>query len=173
MQQRSISSIAQRVRYDDVVSIRRGRMRSTIKWGGAVLTVLLLIVWVASVRFEAGVLLSANTELSIRDGQLRCGERLPDRFYPPMQPTTKVWFHGPPFYHFRWWFAVYRWQVLPGAIKSVHAPIWFFALLTAVPTAMLWRRDCKLLPGTCPKCGYDRTGLPANRACPECGSNTV
>jgi hypothetical protein len=43
-------------------------------------------------------------------------------------------------------------------------------LLTAVPAGLLWWKDLRRFgPGRCPNCGYDRAGLAAGTACPECG----
>ena len=52
-------------------------------------------------------------------------------------------------------------------------PLWILVVLSAVPTALLWRRDHILTKraraGRCPKCNYDLSGLAAGAACPECG----
>jgi hypothetical protein len=44
-------------------------------------------------------------------------------------------------------------------------------LITGAPAAVLWyvgRR--RFGPGQCKKCGYERSGLAADAACPECGT---
>jgi hypothetical protein len=44
-------------------------------------------------------------------------------------------------------------------------------LLAAIPAGLLWWKDLRpFRPGRCPKCGYDRAGLAADAACPECGT---
>jgi hypothetical protein len=44
-------------------------------------------------------------------------------------------------------------------------------LLVTIPGALLWYSDRRrLVPGLCPKCGYDRHGLAADAKCPECGT---
>jgi hypothetical protein len=48
--------------------------------------------------------------------------------------------------------------------------------LVAIPTALMWGthiRDRRRKPGTCPKCGYEITGLMGKEACPECGTTFV
>ena len=95
-------------RYDGGVSIR-GRTRSTIKWAGAVVTVLLVIVWVGSGWCEAGCFARPTISGHVAKGRLVIGWEEP------------------------------------------------------------WRsQTCK--DRQLPQCGYSRTGLPADRACPECGN---
>jgi hypothetical protein len=48
-------------------------------------------------------------------------------------------------------------------------PIWLLALLVAVPTVRLWRRDRRRRPGHCQRCSYDLTGNTSG-ICPECGA---
>ena len=45
--------------------------RKTVKWGGAVLTVLLLVVWIGSGWRDASVSSNPSRWLSLRRGQLR------------------------------------------------------------------------------------------------------
>jgi len=57
-------------------------------------------------------------------------------------------------------------------IKAFVLPLWFPFLLTAIPTAILWRLDCRRArPGHCAKCRYNLTGNVSGR-CPECGAFT-
>jgi hypothetical protein len=49
-----------------------------------------------------------------------------------------------------------------GATAAVLAPAWVMAL-TSIRVVRRWR-------GSCPACGYDRRGLPADAKCPECGT---
>jgi hypothetical protein len=75
---------------------------------------------------------------------------------------------------FRWWFDSATIGSGRGVGHVCSIPIWFLAMLTAMPTFLMWRHDRNLRmlerANACPKCGYDRTGLPVDRACPECGS---
>jgi hypothetical protein len=44
-------------------------------------------------------------------------------------------------------------------------------LLTTIPAAFLWYKDRRPRgPHACKGCGYDRSGLPAEAKCPECGT---
>ena len=58
--------------------------------------------------------------------------------------------------------------------QSIAIPNWAPLLLTALPTAYLWRRDWNAWrradAGKCSKCNYDLSGLAANAACPECNA---
>lgn len=58
--------------------------------------------------------------------------------------------------------------------SSFGVPLWPFAILAAIPACVLWVRTAKgrarAVAGRCPTCGYDRRGLAADAACPECGS---
>ena len=48
-------------------------------------------------------------------------------------------------------------------------PFWLLLLISAIPTAWLWRRDRhRIPPGHCPRCGYDLTGNTSG-VCSECG----
>lgn len=65
---------------------------------------------------------------------------------------------------FRWWPYLYdghaQWQVF--------VPLWLPAGVLALPTFILWWRDCRHAEGNCPYCGYDLTGNVSG-VCPECG----
>jgi hypothetical protein len=73
-----------------------------------------------------------------------------------------------------WWFRAS--DLGKGGASVIAVPIWSLVLLTAVPTAWMFRTDCKRRrgerAGLCATCGYDLRGLPGDRACPECGSQS-
>jgi hypothetical protein len=140
---------------------RRG-IRGTIKWGGAVVTVLLLIVWVGSASYRGGFIIG-KVVLYFDAGSVV----ITNSSQPHLYWTFKYGSSGP----FRWWI-FYR-QNAGGGGEAVGIPTWIPLLLTAVPTFLIWRHDRKRPPGICRKCGYSRTGLPADRACPECGTSPV
>jgi len=154
------------------VSIRR-TLRSTIKWGGAAVTVLVLVVWVGSAWWSPYVVAFPNAiarvygssiaGVGLRKGQLIVivqGDWTIQNL--EFEVGTQAYAHT---FSWQWWFDA---ELLSGS-TVLFVPLWFLALLTATPTFLIWRRDRKRLPGACSKCGYSRTGLPADRACPECG----
>ena len=59
------------------------------------------------------------------------------------------------------------------SFRLVIIPLWFPLLLAAVPTVVMFRSDrrrrLRERSEACIHCGYSRVGLPADRACPECG----
>jgi hypothetical protein len=68
------------------------------------------------------------------------------------------------------------WQFATGMMGTrywVQIPLWPVVLLTAIPAFLMWRTDLRLWrrgrAGRCLTCGYDRLGLAADAACPECG----
>jgi hypothetical protein len=149
------------------VKIRRGRLRSTIKWGGAVLTVLLLVVWVGSARYEACADYWPACTLHVCGGNAAV---MWDNPWTPV-PVIRDSFIREHVLPFQWWFSLRRMnQVRSTSITTaISVPLWFLAILTAMPSFLIWRHDRKRDPNACSKCGYSRTGLPADRACPECG----
>ncbi|MFZ2872941.1 MAG: hypothetical protein WAZ94_00490 [Phycisphaerales bacterium] len=141
----------------------RCQLRSACKWGGTVLTILLLVLWVGSDKFcvvsgscyvTNGVLvlewLNGKLDLpSIPDLSLRKAEA---RFY--------------------WRFGIYRAINLDSNgsyLTILHIPIWSMALLVAAPTIWFWFRGRRRSPGLCASCGYDLRGADHD-LCPECGA---
>jgi hypothetical protein len=149
------------------------RIRKTIKWGGAAVTVLLLIAWLASIWRSFGVSTPAGGSVSVRFGMLN--------FDGPMFGAGSrggQWYwgreHNP--YPFQW--TLYRGTEQsmnpPGAIyDDVGIPIWWLWGSTLLLAASAWgldaiaRRRARL--NLCPKCNYDRAGIAGDAKCPECG----
>lgn len=58
--------------------------------------------------------------------------------------------------------------------RIIIIPLWAPTLLAGLTAAWCWKRErhrrrlAKI--GSCLACGYSRVGLPANAACPECGT---
>ena len=142
------------------------RVRKTIKWGGAGLTVLLVVVWIGSgwravswfwpdsgvVGLQAGCLTYHNVA-----GGGKAGDYLNFWFRPENKP-------------FKWGFS----RGTRYVADAFAIPLWFPALLSLLATAAAWRADAKYLrrvrEGACPGCGYDRAGLAVGAVCPECGA---
>ena len=142
------------------------RIRKTIKWGGLVATVLLVIVAGASiwcgVSWQSGtadhVFLSAGSVVSFHISGLPqvSGSRWSFR----MQPPRFVW--------------------MPtidtnASIKMtvVVVPLWIPLVVAAGIAALAWRLDTlasrRARLDLCHICHYDRTGLALGAVCPECG----
>ena len=56
--------------------------------------------------------------------------------------------------------------------SQVIIPLWIPFVLTAIPTAWLWRRDRRYPPGHCQRCAYDLTGNVTG-VCSECAEPTT
>ncbi len=143
------------------------RLRSTIKWSGTVLTVLLLVVWVGSVFGFARIGGAPPLDVGIQDGVVFCYWEKPWTH----RPYSLHYSYGRTYGHRRWarWFHVWTVPIPYGTCTTVYIPIWFVAALTGLPTAWLWYRDRRRAPGLCIKCGYDLRGAD-HKVCPECGA---
>ena len=56
-------------------------------------------------------------------------------------------------------------------VKYFAIPLLWPCLIIAIPTGMLFWRDCRPPKGHCQNCGYNLTGNVSGR-CPECGEPT-
>ena len=141
------------------------RVRKTVKWGGAGLSVLLVVVWIGSGwRTHDWTMAGGHTGALYR-GRLVVNH-LNDRVFPGALVRAQSASTLP---GFQWWF---DWQDWWGG-RIVSIPLWPAVLLSLLATAAAWRADAKYLrrvrEGACPACGYDRAGLAAGSLCPECG----
>ena len=141
------------------------RIRKTIKWGGAVVTVLLVVVWIGSgwLRLSwtswkhLGGLSAGLVTIVFLDKQLPWGIGLERRSLGP---------------------SVGRFQFANDVISRpgvlVAFPQWWLIPGPAIASMVAWRLDTLARrgdhAGRCPRCGYDRAGLPLLAGCPECGS---
>ncbi len=140
-------------------------VRKTVKWGGAGLTVLLLVVWIGSGWRGATWTNMSYGGVLLVGGRIVVCEPLFDadpNSYNRVSIETER-------YPWGWWF---DWGVVNGN-RYWQVPLWLPALLSLLATAAAWRADAKYLrrvrEGACPACGYDRAGLAAGSLCPECG----
>ena len=134
------------------------RVRKTVKWGGAGLTVLLVVVWIGSGWWGSVVEYSSGSHASLESGRVFVYDHPPWNFrLGPEPPSWDLWFD---------------WGAGRGG-KYLMVPLWLPALLSLLATAAAWRADAKYLrrarAGLCASCGYDLSGLPAKGGCPECG----
>jgi hypothetical protein len=138
------------------------RIRKTIKWGGAAVTVLLLVVWIGSGWFYS--IRAARIAIGCAHGSLVVAPNGDGRSMP-------TWWWGWHFYRipagFDLWFSYkgeYDWSV----------PLWVLIAPLGASTALAWRADARAHNARarlnlCPKCNYDRAGIAADANCPECG----
>jgi len=133
------------------------------RWTGFVLAALLVAAFVASRFWSATVLVYPHYKVSAGQGGLALLS-LP-AWDPQWSVFTQFNFAElPRSSQFFFWFHILR----PN--EGCLIPLWFLALLAAVPTALLWCIDCRRLgPERCTTCSYDMTGVDG-RVCPECGA---
>ena len=163
------------------------RTRKAVKWGGLVVSVLLVVVWTGSAWYSAGWLWAVRrtTELSnierfysitCSEGSLQVGRGM-DYFAvdgPPLRPA-EGWVYRTGYTRFVWRYTRTDTMASPGGHWYTHFfPLWPLVLLTLIPTALAWRLDTlarrRANTGKCAKCSYDFSGLKAGTACPECGT---
>jgi hypothetical protein len=144
------------------------RIRKTIKWGGAAMTVLLVVVWIGSGWAYAMWQIGWFTRVDVRGGVIAVRHA--------KLPGTRVVGPG-----WRWGVAKTDLQYTAdwdgyfgGRVWRVDLPLWALATAAAVVSVLAWHLDTlarrRTLPNLCPKCNYDRAGLAEGAACPECGS---
>ncbi len=151
------------------------RLRKTIKWGGASLTVLLALVWVwipcglDRVRLPFGVHLRAGGDWVNVYGSPHVSE--------PRASFAASWGEHPE----TGWETPELWRFYLYGDGSHHwgvlAPMWMVIASLLVATTAAWYLDAlagrRQLANLCRKCNYDRTGLPIGAACPECGHGSA
>ena len=149
------------------------RIRKTIKWGGAAVTVLLVVVWIGSEWFV--VLGSiAYREVRIEHGSVQVGQIPEDLTALVHDEPNRFWWgsYSAPNPSFNPWWIV--WRDAPRNFPRGSAPMWMCVSAVALPTLVAWRLDAlarrRALLNLCPKCNYDRAGLGAGAVCPECGT---
>lgn len=149
------------------------RIRKIVKWGGAIIAVVLTITIVASWRVTFSR--SSNAKLStsgvvIERGVLKIYRvnwaDLPNDGTSPMGDDGLILPDG---------------RRLPWSLKygstgraSFEHRLWIPAVVAALLSGFAWHLDTlatrRAREGKCPKCSYDRTGLAAAAPCPECGT---
>ncbi len=140
-----------------------------MKWGGAVVSVLLVVVWIGSGWWRVQWTSTAGYQASIGTGEIRVhywgasARGVQYGFYSSMAiPAKWDWW-------LQTWSGPFGWQVA--------MPLCYPAGATALVTAIAWRLDTlarrRARTGFCPKCIYNRTGLAAGAVCPECGAAAI
>jgi hypothetical protein len=141
-------------------------LRKTVKWGGAVATVVLVAVWVTSGRYCAYWVFRGESEVFVGGGNININL---GNFWSVMK--------SPP-----GWYAEAQESSLlcrPRLLWNSYSlfadiPLWLLLGPSMALTLWAWRRDAVLRRRACaefcPKCHYDRAGLAADAVCPECGT---
>ncbi len=156
------------------------RIRKTVKWGGAVVCVLLLGLWVVSGWYEMSPCSWNGCEPLLRWG---CCEfwKFPDQApsFRGVRIARMLPFLGGDCLPFEVHWDFRRWNAPASKLNGsgwacLVVPLWAPLLLAIIVTSLAWlldtlaRRRAKL--GACPKCSYSRTGLAVGGVCPECGA---
>jgi hypothetical protein len=144
----------------------RPRIRKMIKWGGAAVTVLLVVVWIGSSWCWMRLAAPSGRQWRLDQGAVVCD--------PPGGGIATSWIPGG-----GWSFDVSRQptgdgnqkvRLSLGGRRILIAP---FAMLAGAVAAAAWRFDVLARRGrrnVCSKCGYDRAGIGEGAVCPECGA---
>jgi hypothetical protein len=153
------------------------RIRKTIKWGGAAVTLLLVVVWIGSGWWETSELHLPVVTFAIDRGRLYIHSS--DFIDFPRDWPGGSWPRGE---FVRSFDLDWRPECFGGSARwwGVMIPLWMIFALTSLATLVAWRfetlarRRARRL-NLCPKCDYDRAGLvggAAGAVCPECGSGS-
>ncbi len=147
-----------------------------MKWGGAVVTVLLVVVWIGSGWQQIAWISPRRLWIAFGDGRVAVGDPPVSRVGSLGRVFTiqlKTGYHGSDLHPFK-----LLWSFDPSTDPTrpaVFLPLWPVVAASVAATAIAWRLDTlvrrRAKMNLCPKCGYDRTGLATNDAkCPECGA---
>ena len=133
------------------------RLRRFLKWAGLLVCIPLAVAWATSGSHISVTALCHRFLIKSGSGGMICG--LNNR---PMEASLYTTRQGP----IRWLPSVstnlyQRWVV------TIFVPYWCLLLLIGTPTAILWKRDRRIPPEHCQRCGYDLRG--SKERCPECG----
>jgi hypothetical protein len=80
-------------------------------------------------------------------------------------PANPGW-HARP--HPARWAGGWEFRMDPG-LSGVAVPLWAPVLAALAVAGLCFSLSRRPIPGLCPRCGYDRSGVPAG-VCPECGA---
>lgn len=148
------------------------RIRKTIKWTGAALAVLLIVVWIGSRSWAVGYTHTTGHFIELTRGRLSVGSfPIKEAIADGIPVTVGAWRGRDPRPKIEWGFgSAYSsspsWNVL-------RLPLWIPLGIFLIVTISCWRQDIISLrrerAHLCAKCRYDRTGLAADVKCPECG----
>ncbi len=136
-----------------------------VKWGGAVVTALLVVVWVGSGWWNLYGHIGPSA-FAIGNGVLAVPSSLSPYMLLGWGIERSEWIE------WRWWFGEFVYAVE----DWYEIPLWLVVAGSTVFTGAAWRLDTlarrRARLNLCPtgECNYDRTGLVAEAVCPECGA---
>ena len=147
------------------------RIRKTIKWGGAAVTVMLAVVWIFGACTYFVCFCKAGAYISMSRGQFCVMRCTPDSNLVHREDNLR-WLPLPIQWNFYWSHSPAK------AFTSswtLAVPLWAPVALVLPVTVFAWRLDTlarrRARLNLCPKCNYDRAGLASKDAkCPECGA---
>ncbi len=156
------------------------RIRKTVKWGGAVVTVLLVVVWIGSLWWQVSLDCGHGVDVGIAGGRLALAF---DQEQWPSYPGKLALHRRPQQMRKMGWGPEHRVDIVLTAtqlgIRGEHyaVPIWMLASGGLLGTVCMIRFDSlarrRARIGLCPKYRYDRAGLAADAVCPECGASAA
>jgi hypothetical protein len=149
-------------------SRHRSKFRSTCKSAGAVVTVLLVAIWIGSGWWRCAFYALPTLSTYVDNGKLTMTWKQPWTFKPERVTWSVVERSA---YRFDWSFHLWQHTYANGVRQTwVDIPLWSIVLLVGLPTATIWYRDWPRRPaGLCRKCRYDLRGTD-HKVCPECGT---
>ncbi len=151
------------------------RIRQTVKWAGAAVSIALLVLWIESGWRSLDWFSPRGNFVSCAAGRIHILYHEPGN----TNPRIVGWNMGTVDGSFEWWFSGSPFSTrVPGITWILFSiPIWPAACITIAITAAAWRLDTlarrRARLNLCPKCNYDRTGLAVGAMCPECGKASV
>jgi ssDNA-binding Zn-finger/Zn-ribbon topoisomerase 1 len=138
------------------------RIRKTIKWGGAAVTVLLVGVWIGSCWLYVVWQSEGKFRVVIASGRVGLMTIYDTTIMP--EPGWSISTNPYPMW----------WSLSVSEITNIWIPLWLPLPLCGAGTAIACRLDAlarrRARLNLCPNCNYDRAGLAAAAKCPECGS---
>jgi hypothetical protein len=144
----------------------RVRVRNVMKWGGVVVTLLLVAAWLGSggrgYRWVSG----GRVWMGVGHGRAFVIDA-------PISGVARGYSSYPiGGYRLDWGMKLRE----PGAVWSVWVPLWTVTLVSLGITLLAWRLDViagRESKNACRTCGYDRAGLAVGAVCPECGAKAA
>jgi hypothetical protein len=147
------------------------RIRKTIKWGGAAATVLLVGVLTCSRWWYVGYN-SSGWLAGLHNEQVCVFEDHPTQIEKDLRLGSELG------WRIEYWRATgpfLRLELPQAGHSRVIVPLWLPISVSLVAAVVAWRLDIlsrrRARLNLCPTagCNYDRTGIPPDAKCPECG----